>query len=87
VHAFVARLGLTSGQLKALDAQLGRLGAATVPEAIPATLAGAVREVLRAGLGETFRIILIGCSGLAALSALCAALLLRIPDFRGHERP
>ncbi len=83
VNSFVARLGLTAQQLAALDAQLGRLGAARVPEAIPPTLAGSVAEVLHAGLGETFRIILAGCSGLAALSAVCAVIFLRRQDFKG----
>jgi EmrB/QacA subfamily drug resistance transporter len=75
LHARAADLGLAESQRVTLVAEAPKLADAAVPSNIGDAQVRAVDDAIRASFADTFRMIAWGAAGLAALSALAAALL------------
>ncbi len=74
------RLGLPADQRDALEAEAGNLGNAEVPPGVDAAKAPAVEDAISASFVSTFRLIMVICSILAALSVAMVLVLIA----RGH---
>jgi len=70
-----ASLNLTEKARSALQAEAGRLGAATVPVEVGTENAAAVATAIKLAFVDVFRWVMIICAGLAWISACMAAIL------------
>src|SRR6266508_1656626 len=70
-----AQLNLADTARTALHAEANQLGAATVPAGVAPEQAAAVATAIKLAFVDTFRVVMLLCTGLAWLSAAMAALL------------
>ncbi|MFN2196260.1 MAG: MFS transporter [Anaerolineales bacterium] len=75
-HA-VAQIDLTAAERQAVAAQASQLGDAAVPAQIQGASAGKVQQAIDTSFVDTYQLVLWICAGMAALSSLSAALLIR----------
>jgi len=77
LQARTAPLALAPAARAALQAAAGQLGAAAVPAGVTAAQAGAVQAAIKLAFVDTFRMVMLVCTGMAWLSAAVAALAIR----------
>jgi len=73
----VAQIDLTAAERQAVAAQASQLGDAAVPAQIQGSAAGQVQQAIDTSFVDTYQLVLWFCAGMAALSSLSAALLIR----------
>ncbi len=77
LEARTADFELSSAARTALRAEASRLGAASVPADVAPGHVGAVETAIRLAFVDTFRLVMFVCAGLAWLSAIMTALLVK----------
>lgn len=76
LEANAARIDLTDAARQELVAESSRLGEAEVPASVPAAQAAAVDNAIRTSFVETYRTVMLICTGLAWLSVVMVLLLI-----------
>jgi hypothetical protein len=74
VRLLTEPIGLPAVAMAELQIEAARLGEASVPSSVPAALRQEVQMALRAAFVDTYKLMMLLCMALAAISALFAAL-------------